>query len=333
MKETIVGLDIGGANLKAATSDGWATTHPFELWKHPEKLGAELRLLLEGKSVSRLAITMTGELCDCFETKREGVGTILEQVEAAFPGTAFAVWSTRGVFLAMAQARSRSRDVAAANWHALATWIGKNRSRLSWTGDAIMLDIGSTTSDLITIVDGLPATRGITDVERLEQHELVYTGVRRTPICAIIPRVMAEWFATTLDAYLLMGFIGEYETDLNTADGRPATRRHAHARLARMLGGDAEMIRLDEVEELAREVFAGQHSKVASAFDWVRSRMSKPPETIFLSGSGEFLGRAVCATQVEDTKIVSLNYALGPAISSAACAYALAQLAETTWVK
>ena len=80
---------------------------------------------------------------------------------------------------------------------------------------------------------------GRTDPERLQSGALVYTGARRTPVCAVLGgtahpplRVAAEWFATMLDVYLLLGDIRENELDTNTADGRPATRAAAAARIS-----------------------------------------------------------------------------------------------------
>src|SRR5689334_25258247 len=76
-----LGLDIGGANLKAATPDGWARTSPFALWRNPEGLESALaELVAEGPRYAHLAVTMTGELCDCFRTKAEGVHRILAAV-------------------------------------------------------------------------------------------------------------------------------------------------------------------------------------------------------------------------------------------------------------
>jgi len=67
-----LGLDIGGANLKAASSAGEAKTTPFEIWRaprancHPRFARAD-RWLPRGADV--LAVTMTAELADCFATK------------------------------------------------------------------------------------------------------------------------------------------------------------------------------------------------------------------------------------------------------------------------
>ena len=84
MDKLILGLDIGGANLKLATSTGIARIVPFALWKEPDKLSEKLAMMLaEFPDAEAIAVTMTGESCDCYETKREGVLEILKAVEKA----------------------------------------------------------------------------------------------------------------------------------------------------------------------------------------------------------------------------------------------------------
>src|SRR5207248_2423845 len=103
---SVLGLDIGGANLKAAHRDGTARLRPFALWKQPERLPAALRALLaEMPARDVLAVTMTGELCDCFATKRDGVHAILDAVEQVAGGTPVLVWTTAGRFTDTAAAR------------------------------------------------------------------------------------------------------------------------------------------------------------------------------------------------------------------------------------
>ena len=118
---------------------------------------------------------------------------------------------------------------AASNWLALATIA----ARLVGQGGGLLIDVGSTTTDIIPLIDGNPAPRGRTDTERLGSGELVYTGVRRTPVCALADRLpfggvptglAAELFATTHDVYLTLGALPEKPDDTDTADGRPATR-------------------------------------------------------------------------------------------------------------
>src|SRR5215470_16146906 len=113
----VLGLDIGGANLKAAHSRGVARTVPFALWKEARGLTAALQTLMTSlPHYDILAVTMTGELCDCFASKREGVEAILNGVEAAACGTPVRVWTTYGQFLSVREARQETLRVAAANW-------------------------------------------------------------------------------------------------------------------------------------------------------------------------------------------------------------------------
>jgi probable H4MPT-linked C1 transfer pathway protein len=326
----ILGLDIGGANLKAAHSGGAARLQPFELWKDPAGLPDALRGLLRSMpSFDRLAVTMTGELCDCFETRRAGVLAILDALDAVADGRPVRVWLTDGRLVKLARAREKPLRAAAANWLALATFAG----RCAPQGPALLIDVGSTTTDLVPLHNGRPLPRGHSDTERLEASELLYSGVRRTPLCAILgTEAAAELFATTLDVYLLLERIPEDPADRTTADGRPATRAAAHARLARMLCADAETCTLAEARRLAERVLFKQVGQLVLAINQVARKMPAPPRTLILAGSGEFLVRAALAQKFlpldfPPGDLVSLAGNLGPEISQAACAYALAVLA------
>ena len=252
---SILGLDIGGANIKAADPAGRTQCQPFAIWKHPEQLAAEIEFLCrEFPETTSLAVTMTAELADCFATKAEGVRFILDQVEAAAGQRSCRVWTTAGQFISCDTARQQPMLVAAANWHALATWVGRHQVPSSCRS-ALLIDIGTTTTDMIPLIDGVPAPIGRTDVTRLQCGELSYSGVKRTPLCAIAHSVpfregycslSAELFATTLDAYLLLGDIAENEHDLETANGKPAIMSAAQDRIARLLCGDRDEISMDE---------------------------------------------------------------------------------------
>ncbi len=175
-KRAILGLDIGGANLKAYHTEGVARHIPFRLWEKPGELPARLAALIEDlPDAEMLAVTMTGELCDCFESKREGVNAILDAVERMAGNRLVRVWRNDGRFVTLEEARATVLQVAAANWLALATYAG----RFAPTGPALVIDIGSTTTDIVPLSDGKPIPQGRTDAERLRLGELVYTGVQR----------------------------------------------------------------------------------------------------------------------------------------------------------
>jgi probable H4MPT-linked C1 transfer pathway protein len=327
MHRSILGLDIGGANLKAAHTNGSAQLQPFELWKTPGDLSAALGDLIElMPKCDLLAVTMTGELCDCFETKRQGVRSILESVRRAAGNTPIRVWSTSGLFREVEEAERDFLKTAAANWLALASYVGRFTSQ----GSAVLIDIGSTTTDIVPLRDGRPIPQGRTDPERLECRELVYTGVQRTPVCALLGAGgAAEFFATTRDVYLLLGEFSPDPNDRHTADGRPATLETARARLARMMLADSETCSPQVILNLAQEVFRRQCSLLRHALAHVAAHLPKPLQAVVISGSGEFLARQL----VRDVKVISLAEKLGPALSSTACAYAVARLAQEVFAR
>jgi probable H4MPT-linked C1 transfer pathway protein len=328
----ILGLDIGGANLKAATPDRRAIQVPFALWKQPEKLPQALQELIEHfPDVTELAITMTGELCDCFETKADGVRTIVNATTTVAKARPVRVWSTAGTFVSPERAMAESLSVAAGNWHALATWLGRQHPQ-EW---CLLVDIGSTTTDIIPIGLGTPNALGRTDMDRLIQGELLYTGVKRTPVCALMPpgEGAAEFFATMQDVYLLLGLLPENPSDTDTADGRVVTKPFAHARLSRMLCGDPVLTPESETRFLAEQLFTRQRDLLRHRIDAALQRMvsragvfTKP--TAIISGAGEFLARlALEAFPGRWGKVVSLTDQLGPECATCAPAHAVACLA------
>jgi probable H4MPT-linked C1 transfer pathway protein len=327
MAGEVLGLDIGGANLKAATASRVAISRPFALWKNPKRLAEELRQLMNAMPpFERLAVTMTGELCDCFESKRQGVNAILDSVESSAGPAPILVWQTSGEFTNIASARQHPYAVAAANWLALA----QIAVRFAPQGGALLIDIGSTTSDIVPLWNGEPQPHGRTDPERLQSGELVYTGVRRTPVCALLGSDgMAEFFATMNDVFLLLGKVPEDATDTDTADGRPATRKSAHGRLARMIGGDCEITSEGMVTFLAEFVASRQRDLLCEAARSVAAQLPATPEQIVLAGSGEFLAREIAQNAFDHRpSCFSLAEKLGTEISECACAYAVAVLAN-----
>ncbi len=324
---TTLGLDIGGANIKA-WSNGISYSRSFALWRDPAGLAPVLTELLTVLPYpDRIAVTMTGELCDCYENKRQGVAAILDAVEASALGRSVRVWQTNGRFTDAAPARIHWLQTAASNWYALATFAGRYVPK----GPALLIDIGSTTADFIPLMDGKPVPRGRTDPQRLKSFELIYKGSRRTPLCALTAgRAAAELFATTLDVYLIRGDIAEDANDRDTADGRPATKAYAHARVARMLGADLETCSLEERLVFVEEVHSRLLMYLAEGVERVARRLPDLPKAVILSGSGEFLARAVLQRQrvVPPCSVISLGERIGGAASITACAHAVAVLCQ-----
>ncbi len=325
MTHTVLGLDIGGANLKAATADCHAVSVPFPLWKQPDKLGDSLAALIaQFPKTTTLAVTMTGELCDCFPTLREGVLAILDAVEQAASKCKVRVWTTDGDFVKVAKARKDTAKVAAANWHALATYA----TRFCSNADAALVDIGSTTTDLIAIRNGKPDTVGHTDRQRLVAGELLYFGTSRTPVFAFgLPYIAAESFATMRDVYTVLREISEDETDTDTADNRPATIAFSLSRLARARCADRETMSDEAIRQFATQLRDEQIRRMREAFQKaILSRFT--PTTLIMSGSGEFLLHSLFAKV--RYPLCSLSHKLGKSVSGCAPAHAVAVLATET---
>ncbi|MBI4585566.1 MAG: H4MPT-linked C1 transfer pathway protein [Planctomycetes bacterium] len=332
----LAALDIGGANLKAARSDGASFSLPFEVWRAPAGLAGALAEVLRRLSpFEHLAVTTTAELCDCFETKRQGVLAILEAVEKAVgeaaPRPAISVWRTDGRFAPLEAARADPLPAAAANWLALATYAG----RLAPRGEALLADLGSTTLDLIPLLDGRPEPRGRTDSERLIAGELVYTGARRTPVFAVARELpyrgascpaIPELFATMADVYVLLGDLPEEPENRRTADGRPLTRERCLERLARVIGADRESFTAAEALAAAREAARAQLRKISAALQKLEALRGRPPGAAVISGEGEFVLRRALASAWPRCERISLEERLGPEGSRAACACSLLHL-------
>lgn len=326
-------LDIGGANLKSADGRGFAASRHFPLWRQSARLAEALRTMIaEAPPSDHLAVTMTGELADCYRTKAEGVLHILEAVEAAADHRHTRVYLTNGRLVTPAVARSKPDLAAASNWHALARFAG----RYARQGLSVLIDIGSTTSDLIPLVDGAPNAVGHTDPERLLSGELLYTGVERSPVCAIVSKlpwrgqpcpVAHELFATALDAYVMLGDLAESEKHKLTADGRPATKEFSQDRLARMLCADRETFSREDALLAAKAIRHAQLDLLGEALTKVLARVGFPPTTIIVSGRGEFLARRLITKLQLSVALVSLHDELGSQVSRCAPAHALAVLA------
>ena len=331
---TCLAIDIGGANLKAADGRGYAASRPFAVWKHPQSLSAELVQLIESApECTSLVVTMTAELADCFETKAEGVRQILDAIQAAASGRTIRVYQVDGQLVDVEEARKTPLLAAASNWHALAAFA--NRYVSAWP--ALLIDLGSTTADVIPLDSSGPIAAGLNDSERLASGELAYTGVERTPLCALVRSlpwqghdcpVAAELFATTADAYLMLGELPEEPENCDTADGRPRTWPHALARLARMVCADADSFTPEDARQAAVIVREAQLELLQAAVEKVVTRLGAPPRTIITSGHGEFLLRHLLDRLSWQANVLSLTEVLGPAVSRCAPAHALAVLAS-----
>lgn len=294
----VLGLDLGGAHLKAAlvAAGRIVAVHqvPCRLWDGLGRLDEAFAMALAGWPAPGLvALTMTGELADLFADRASGVVALIGAVRARWPDTPLQVWAGRLGFLEPAAAAARPLAVASANWLATASLAARV------VPDGLLVDLGSTTTDLVPLRDGRVAAVGETDADRLDAGELVYQGLTRTPVMAIAGQaplagrwrpLMNELFATAADLWRLCGRLDEAHDQHPAADGGPKTPAGSARRLARMVGQDLGDADMTAWRALAAWLAEAQLRRIADGLHQVLSRAAVPAEAPLISaGCGRFL--------------------------------------------
>ena len=302
----VVGWDVGGAHLKAALArDGRildAMQVACALWQGLDRLDAALdAMLARWPDAHRAAhaATMTGELADCFEHRQHGVASIAGRLAACL-GMRLRWFDAGGGWIEAAHVDRHWARIASANWLATARWLA------SRAADALLVDVGSTTTDLVPIAGGVVVALGNDDATRLTHGELVYHGVARTPLCAFGPRiefggvernVMNELFATAADVYRLTGELDEAHDAHPAPDGAGKDRAATQRRLARMIGLDGRDGSDDDWLRFARYWRARQLDLlVGNAARVVEGRSVAADAPVIGAGCGDFLARALAAS-------------------------------------
>lgn len=304
--DTCFGWDLGGVNLKLARRENGRTVSvtqiPCPALGDPSKFDRALdeALTIVGDAEASHAVTMTGELSDVFATRYEGVVYLVSLMRKAF-GEAVRFYSLEG-FLDAHEAVARWQDVASANWHATAALAA------SLQDSGLLIDVGTTTTDLIPLKDGRACAAGRNDGERLMEGELLYRGVVRTPVMAIAPKapfkgrmqgLAAERFATMADIYRLTGELAEDADPFPAADNRGKSLEESAARLARMVGRDAEDADFIAWKALAHFLARRLQEQVEADARSLIEREELPHDApVIGAGCGRFLAEAL-ATRLE----------------------------------
>ncbi|MDD2474220.1 MAG: hydantoinase/oxoprolinase family protein [Methanoculleus sp.] len=268
----MIGIDIGGANLKVV-DDAGVHIHYCPRWQ-----GAPLAALLEPYA-EPAAVVMSGELADCFASKIEGIKWIVGTVHAVIPDAAFygtdAAFHTRPV-----------PDLAAANWLASADYLREEYA------DAVLLDVGSTTADVIPL-NSFESLKGLTDTRRLQKQYLVYTGMLRTNVAAILSSVMldgtvtpvsTEYFAASADVHLVLGHIAPEDYTCPAPDNGAKTADAALRRLARVVCADLDEIGESGALQVARQFWEAQRTLIVRAVG--RALFRSGAEQVITAGIG-----------------------------------------------
>ena len=296
--QTVIGWDIGGAHLKGARAENGRITRAFSvacpLWQGLAQLDqafAQARAVLGNAECH--AVTMTGELCDAFPSRDAGVIGLAARAAQEFPSADIKLYAGRAGFVCLHQASAHAAGIASANWHATAALAALHQPQ------AILIDMGSTTTDLIPILAGKVAARGQSDASRAESGELLYTGLVRSFVMALADRapfhgtwtvLMGEYFASSADVHRILGQLPDGADVMATADGREKTIAASTARLARMIGRDAADAPQAAWHSLAAWFAEAQIQAMSDAAHLVLSRHDLPAAAPVICAG---IGRAV----------------------------------------
>ena len=338
----IIGWDVGGAHLKTARLSPAGEVErvvqvPCPLWQglgHLDTAVDAARLTVGDAPIH--AVTMTGEMVDLFPNREAGVRELIAAIQQHFGGGSLRFYAGTEGFLSGPAAAAAGASLASANWRATADLVA---ARLA---TALVVDVGSTTTDLVVVSGGRVVARGRDDATRLVAGELVYTGVVRTPLMAVAPQapfegewvpLMAEYFAATADVYRLTGQLPEGADQHPAADGGEKTTAASARRLARMLGRDVESAPLRGWRQLAEWFARTQARQLEDACDRVSSLTEVPADAPIVSaGVGRFLLPEIAAARhrqyLEFADLFPGSPALRERISDCAPAVAVAALAR-----
>jgi (4-(4-[2-(gamma-L-glutamylamino)ethyl]phenoxymethyl)furan-2-yl)methanamine synthase len=301
MKHAVIGWDIGGAHLKAALLNEQGDLLevlqlPCKLWLGLDQLEIAVNNTLHAfkiePSAASHAVTMTGELVDLFANRHEGVLAI-SALATKLLGKDTLFYAANSGFVALERVSALTPHIASTNWHASASALAMH------VNDALFIDIGSTTTDIVAIQADKVKNAVLSDAARMADDSLVYTGVVRTPVMALTQKipfegrlvnVAAEYFATMADVYTLTGDLSQAENMTETADGADKSIEASTRRIARMIGWDAQDTSLSAWRNLA---YAFKHVQLNHIKQAVLRQISLLGDcrglTIVGAGAGDFL--------------------------------------------
>ncbi len=301
----IAGFDIGGANTDVALVDFDESGNIIlvetdfvylPMWIKKNELKEALKDLL-GSSVDELdavGISMTAELVDSYKTKKEGVLDIAKKSFDSF-SVPVAFVGLDGI-MEISRVFEEPMNVAAANWIATVPIASKIHS------NCILIDTGSTTTDIIPIKNGKECAKGRSDLERLKTGELIYSGTLRTNVAALVEkvpldgtmvRIASELFAVTADIQIILGNISKEEYTCDTMDGSGKSIEDCMRRISRVICGDMDVLKPDEIKAIADYIYSEQVKRISEALLEVskRNNISK----VVTTGLGmDVLGAKAC---------------------------------------
>jgi len=290
----IIGWDIGGAHIKAAKIDFKKKTSKTEqiyspIWKNVNNLKKSIKLIKKklGKT-NYHAITMTAELSDIFPDRKHGVKHVIN-LSSKILGEKNIFFYSKKNFLKKKSAIKKTFELSSMNWHATASFIS------NFFPNCILVDIGSTTTDIIPIKNKEIISKGTSDYQRLKSNELIYLGVLRTPIQVVEKKknLINENFANLSDVYRVLNKIPSTVDLLPTLDNKTKNKHDSARRIARIFGKDYKKNHFLKWKKTAYQIEEKHLKILKEVIKKIEKKNFLKKVPIIGAGIGEFLVKKI----------------------------------------
>ncbi len=296
MKKLIkfLGIDVGGAHIKIVGLDKngiicYVAYKNCPLWKNIKNLKNQIKFinkLSKNKDIT-CGITMTGELCDLFKDRISGAKIIFEECLNIHFKKLFYTNSDK----AFKKKNLNFEEVISMNWHATGRFLEKILD------NAVIVDFGSTTTDFICIKKNKLVNKGLDDFSRINNSELLYTGLTRTPIFGILNtliykkkkyQIIPEFFSNMSDVYRIKKkIIKNFDLD-EVADKTGKSTNASLRRISRSFGFDYNNEKKKLLKSLVEILSKEQLNKISNNIDILFKKFKfKKSTPIILCGIGQ----------------------------------------------
>ena len=263
-----IGWDLGGAHIKycveSQTSNViWYDIIRFDFWKDYAKLsdlimGICNKYYEKGSSMENY-FTMSAEMCDCFDNRRDGVKYIINQIKKIKYNSY--IFSKNGLSKLTDRDNVYPDEIGSYNWYASALYISK------LIENVILIDFGSTTCDFSIIKNGKIMNRRTSDFHGMLNKELLYTGCSRTPIYAHINEIRSgnkiyniipENFSSMSDINIILGKLNKRDIYSKSSDGSSHSLSQSYKRVSRSFGFDYDRSKRNLVYNFCLKIYNNQ---------------------------------------------------------------------------
>ena len=262
-KNLFLGLDIGGAHVKAVGVDEsqkvcFIFYEKCPVWESFFLLRQTLEKLLKtlGTNNTIFGITITAELSDCFKNRKYGAKQIFKLCLDLNIDFYFFSSKTQNF-----KKKINYIDICSMNWLATGKYL---KDRIN---EGVIIDFGSTTTDLVVIKNKKVINKYFTDYERINNFELIYTGLTRTPLFALSEKIILgnksyylipEFFSSTADLYRVNKTLKKNLDLYDTSDKRSKTQLSSLRRISRNFGIDLDKQNIVLMNQLVKNLIEVQ---------------------------------------------------------------------------